>query len=52
MNTTWKRDKQEIMAQIQADAAATGEVLSADILENRAYDEGYKKGYADEKAGK
>ena len=57
----WKRDKQAIIARLKADAAAEGETLSDDILEmvglvldmeNKAYEEGYKKGYADGKAGK
>jgi len=52
----WKRDKQQIMTKIQADAEANNEPLSEDVLEmielvldmeNKAYEAGYKKGLAD-----
>ena len=57
----WKRDKQKILAQLHAYAAAAGETLSEDVIEmvslvldmeNNAYEAGYKKGYTDGKAGK
>lgn len=52
----WKRDKQQIMAKIQADAEANNEPLSEEVLEmielvldmeNKAYEAGYKKGLSD-----
>ena len=54
----WKRDKQQIMTKIQADAEANNEPLSEDVLEmielvldmeNKAYEAWYKKGLADAK---